>query len=210
MADRMARMSSLDRRLELVQAALRVIAEQGVQGATTRAIVAEAGMPLASFHYVFASHGEMMEELIAYVVENQSVAAFEAIRFSGDIRSTVRDGLQAFFETVVAETAGEQVLLELMLFAMRTPGLETLPGKQWEKYREAAVEILNAAATSAGVDWIVPVETVARMLITYTDGLTLAWLADRDLAAATTVMDIAADSLASLARPATNPVKDAS
>ena len=205
----MARMSPIDRRLELVQAALRVIAEQGVQGATTRAIVAEAGMPLASFHYVFASHGEMMEELIAHVVENQSVAAFEAIRYSGDIRSTIRDGLQAFFETIVADVAEEQVLLELMLFAMRTPGLESLPGKQWAKYREAAIEILTAAAVSAKIDWIVPVETVARMLITYTDGLTLAWLADRDLAAATAVMDLAADSLSALTRPVTTPSKDA-
>lgn len=205
----MARMSSIDRRLELVQAALRVIAEQGVQGATTRAIVAEAGMPLASFHYVFASHGEMMEELIAYVVDNQSMAAFEAIRFSGDIRSTIRDGLQAFFETIVADTAEEQVLFELMLFAMRTPGLESLPGRQWDKYREAAVNILTAVADSAKIYWAVPVETVARMLITYTDGLTLAWLADRDRAAATTVMDLAANALASLALPATNPSKDA-
>ena len=202
-------MSSVDRRLELVSAARRVIAEVGVQGATTRAIVAEAGMPLASFHYVFASHDEMMEELVAHVVESQSVAAFEAIRFSGDIRSTVRDGLQAFFETIVADTTEEQVLLELMLFAMRTSGLEGLPGKQWAKYREAAVEILTEAAESAKIVWIVPVETVARMLITYTDGITLAWLADRDLAAASMVMDLAADSLAALALPVTTPSKDA-
>lgn len=204
----MARMSSTDRRGELVQAALRVISEDGVSAATTRAIVAEANMSLASFHYAFASHDEMMEQLIAYVVEHQSVAAFEAIRFSGDIRSTVRDGLQAFFETIVEGTAEEQALFELMLFAMRTPGLEQLPRKQWAKYREAAIEILLAAAASAKIEWAVPIETVARMLITYTDGLTLAWLADRDLAAAATVMDLAADALAALAVPITQP-KDA-
>lgn len=197
----MARMSSIDRRGEIVQAALRVIAEQGMQGATTRAIVAEAGMPLASFHYAFASRDEMMEELIAFVVENQSVAAFEAIRFSGDIRSTIRDGLQAFFDTIVAGTADEQVLLELMLFAMRTPGLESLPQRQWAKYREAAEHVLLAAAEGAGIQWTVPVETVGRMLITITDGLTLAWLADRDLAAAARVMDVAADFLYSLTTP---------
>jgi len=196
-----ARMSSIDRRGEIVQAALRVIAEQGMQGATTRAIVAEAGMPLASFHYAFASRDEMMEELIAHVVETQSIAAFEAIRFSTDIRSTIRDGLQAFFDTIVADTAEEQVLFELMLFAMRTPGLESLPQRQWAKYREAAEQVLRAAAEGAGIEWVVPVESVARMLIAITDGLTLAWLADRDLAAAATVMDLAADSLFALTTP---------
>lgn len=197
----MVRMSSIDRRSEIVLAALRVIAEQGVQGATTRAIVAEAGMPLASFHYAFASRDEMMEELIAHVVENQSIAAFEAIRFSGDIRSTIRDGLQAFFDTIVAETADEQVLLELMLFAMRTPGLESLPQRQWAKYREAAEQVLLAAAEGAGIEWTVPVETVGRMLVIITDGLTLSWLADRDPAAAASVLDIAADSLFALTTP---------
>ena len=197
----MARMSSIDRRGEIVQAALRVIAEQGMQGATTRAIVAEAGMPLASFHYAFASRDEMMEELIAHVVETQSIAAFEAIRFSTDIRSTIRDGLQAFFDTIVADTAEEQVLFELMLFAMRTPGLESLPQRQWAKYRDAARQVLEAAAESAGIRWTVPVDSVARLLITYTDGLTLSWLADRDLAAAAVVMDLAADSLTALTTP---------
>ena len=203
----MARMSSVDRRLEIVQAALRVIGEVGVQGATTRAIVAEAGMSLASFHYAFASRDEMMDELIAYVVENQTVAAFSTIRYGSDIRTTIRDGLQAFFETIVADSAHEQVLFELMLFAMRTPGLESLPQRQWAKYRDAARQVLEAAADSGGIRWTVPVDSVARLLITYTDGLTLSWLADRDLAAAAIVMDLAADSLAALTTP--HETKDA-
>ena len=51
----MTRIPVVDRRTALVQAALRVVARDGVAAATTRRIVAEAGMPLASFHYVFAS-----------------------------------------------------------------------------------------------------------------------------------------------------------
>lgn len=206
----MARMSSVDRRIQIVQAALRVIADQGVQGATTRAIVAEAGMSLASFHYAFASRDEMMEELIAYVVENQTVAAFSTIRFGSDIRSTLRDGLQAFFETIVADPSHEQVLLELMLFAMRTSSLNDLPKRQWAKYHAAASEILNAAAVNAGITWSRPIDEVARLLVAQTDGITLAWLASRDIAAAITVMDIAADSLAALAQPITASTKERS
>jgi AcrR family transcriptional regulator len=201
-------MSSVDRRLEIVHAALRVIADVGVQGATTRAIVAEAGMSLASFHYAFASRDEMMEELIAYAVENQTVAAFSTIRYGSDIRTTLRDGLQAFFETIAAEPAGEQVLFELMLFALRTPSLEQLPSRQWANYRAAATELLNAAAVNAGIEWRRPLPEVAQMLITITDGLTLAWLATRDREAAATVMDIAADSLAALAVPLPISTKD--
>ena len=90
---------------------------------------------------------------------------------------------------------------------MRTPGLESLPQRQWAKYRDAARQVLEAAAESAGIQWRVPIDTVARLLITITDGLTLAWLADRDLAAAASVMDLAADSLFALTTP--QPTKDA-
>ena len=67
----MARVSSADRRAALVRAALRVIDRDGVHGATTRAIVAEAEMSLASFHYVFQSRDEMIRELIAFVVQDE-------------------------------------------------------------------------------------------------------------------------------------------
>ena len=40
--------------------ALTVIARDGVHAATTRAIVAEAGMALASFHYAFRSRDELI------------------------------------------------------------------------------------------------------------------------------------------------------
>ncbi len=203
-------MSSVDRRIEIVQAALRVISEVGVQGATTRAIVSEAGMSLASFHYAFASRDEMMEELIAWVVENQTVAAFSTIRYGSDIRTTVRDGLQAFFETIVADAAHEQVLLELMLFSLRTPALQKLPHAQWANYTLGVTELLNAAAVNAGIEWVRPIDEVAQFLLTVTDGLTLAWLANRDRAAAATVMDIAADSLAALAVPIITRTKDRS
>ncbi|WP_197037915.1 MULTISPECIES: TetR family transcriptional regulator [Actinomycetes] len=53
------------RRDLLVQAAFRVIAEHGVEAATTRRISAAASMSLASFHYAFESRDELLAELVA-------------------------------------------------------------------------------------------------------------------------------------------------
>lgn len=206
----MPRLPVADRREALVEAALRVMSRDGLAAGTTRAVVAEAGMSLASFHYAFDSRDEMMEELIAYVVEHQTVAAFSTIKFGSDIRTTVRDGLQAFLETVIADPSNEQVLFELMFFAMRTPTLNGLPTRQWSKYYSAATELLNAAAVNAGITWGRPIDEVARFLVATTDGLTVAWLANRNLEAATTVMDIAADSIAALAIPTPTRTKDRS
>ena len=54
----MPRVSAPSRREALIEAALRVMERDGLTAGTTRAIVAEAGMSLASFHYAFSSRDE--------------------------------------------------------------------------------------------------------------------------------------------------------
>ena len=197
----MARMSAADRRSALLDAAFRVIAAEGVSGATTRAIVAEAQMSLASFHYAFTSRDEMMRELISHVIENQTIAAFSTLRYGNDLRTAIRDGLQAFLEVVTADPGHEQVMFELMQYSLRTPELAGLPREQYSGYRFAVSGLLETAAADTGMRWLLPLDDVARMVVTLTDGITLAWLADRDTAAASRVIEFAATSIASLAQP---------
>ncbi len=199
----MSRIPADERRALLVQAALRVIAAHGVSGATTRAIVAEAGMSLASFHYAFRSHDEMMRELIAYVVGAESNAVFAVLRPGSDIETSLREGMNAFLDYVISDPGHEQVMQELVQYALRTPDLEHLAREQYDSYRGAVSEILTEGAAAAHVTWTLPVAEVARLVVTVTDGVTLAWLADRDAAAARRVLDFAATSLARLAVPTT-------
>ena len=187
----------------LVEAALRVIARHGVAGATTRAIVAEADMSLASFHYAFRSHSEMMRELVAHVVDAQIATVFASLRLGNDIREALRSGLQAFLEYVTGDPGHEQVLQELVQYALRTPGLERLATEQYDAYRAGVSSVLVEGAAVSRVEWSIPVHDVARLIVTITDGVTLAWLADRDTAAAERVLDFAADSIAALAVPVT-------
>lgn len=197
----MTRLSSHQRRVELVSAATRVINRQGVHAATTRAIVAEADMPLASFHYVFHSRNELIRELIASVVDRERQVALQTVQPGRDIRTTVRAALQAYFDLVAADPPREQAMFELTQYALRTEGFGDLPPAQYESYRRAAGDLLRAGAASAGISWRLPVDEVARLVVTFTDGLTLGWLADRDDAAAGRIMDVAADTLAALAEP---------
>lgn len=190
-----------ERRELLVRAALRVIAERGVAGATTRAIVAEAGMSLASFHYAFRSHDEMMRELIAHVVGGEATAVFAALRPGTDIRTSLHDGLNAYLDYVIADPGHEQVMQELVQYSMRTPGLEHLAAEQYESYRRAVTELLVEGASAAGARWTRPVAEIARLVVAATDGATLAWLADRDEPAARRTLEFAADSIATLAVP---------
>jgi DNA-binding transcriptional regulator YbjK len=195
----MARMRAAQRRIALVQAALRVIAEQGVAAATTRAIVAEAGMSLASFHYVFTSRDELIGECIQYVIDNETEAVVAGLAHAGDLRTTIRDGLRSFLAQVAKDPLRELAMQELLQYALRTPGLEKSARAQYDSYYAAATAIVTAVAKECHVTWRRPVAEVARVVITFTDGITLAYLVDRDIAAAERVIEVAADTLTALA-----------
>lgn len=201
----MARISSADRREALIHAAISVIQREGVHGATTRAIVKEADMPLASFHYVFRSRDEMMRDLVAHIVDGEGQAVAAKLTGATDVRSAVRAGLQAYFDTLTAHPHREQAMFELLHYSMRTEDLGDLPRAQYEMYRRTAAELLRDGAKAVSASWKLPLDHMARLLVTFISGLTLAWLADRDDAAAAATMDFAADSIAALAEPHSIP-----
>ena len=194
----MARIPSNERRALLIRAALRVIARHGVSGATTRAIVAEADMSLASFHYAFRSHSEMMTELIHYVVAAETAAVVALVPSGADVRSALTAGFHAFLDYVIGDPGHEQVMQEVLQYALRTPGLEELARDQYTRYRSAVSALLGDAAESAGVSWSIPVDEVARLVVTITDGVTLGWLADRDTEGARRTLAFGAEAVARL------------
>lgn len=197
----MARLSVEQRRAALVQAALAVIARDGVHGATTRAIVAEADMALASFHYAYRSRDELIRDVIAFVVDQQESTSRAALVPGNDLISTIRAGMTAYFDLLRAHPEREQAMFELMHYSMRTPQLAAQPALQHGSYLTAAKALLEAGAELLDIRWTLPIDDLARLLVALTDGLTYAWLADRNDAAAQRLIDTIADTLSALALP---------
>ena len=200
----MTRIPPADRRASLVQAALRVIARDGVAAATTRRIVGEAGMSLASFHYVFDSRDELMAELVNAVVSSEQTDLEPALHAAGapvGLRAVIRSGLQHYFDGVRADPDREKAMFELTQWALREPGFAPLAGRQYDRYYELAERAAGDAAALTGSAWNRPLADVARLLVALTDGVTIAWLVTRDDAAAERALDFAADALAALSAP---------
>jgi AcrR family transcriptional regulator len=193
------RISAAERRRALIEAALRVVSRHGIAQATTRAIVAEADMSLASFHYAFDSRDELIDELIATVVEREQQAVIPDVVPGGDLREIIESGLDRYFEHLKSDPDHEQAMLELTQYALRSPERHPLAVAQYARYAALAEQALEAAAASADATWRVPVATAARVLVAFTDGLTLTWLVDRDDDAARAVAHAAADALSRMA-----------
>lgn len=198
----MARIPAIERRAALARAALTVIARDGIHAATTRAIVAEAGMPLASFHYAVASREELLRDVVELVVAGEGAAADGSLGLDApDIRSAVRGVLGSYLDLVRADPGREQAMFELTQHALRTPGLADLPAAQYDAYRGLVARLLDAGAARHDVAWDLPLDTLAGFAVALSDGITLAWLASRDDDAAEASLDLAADAIAAHARP---------
>lgn len=210
----MPRIPAGERRAALIDAGLRLIARDGLAHATTRAIVAEAGMSLASFHYAFESREAFLDELIAVVVANEQQAVLPAPDVSpdgdgdggdgdgGDLRAILEDGLLRYLDLLASDPEHEQAMLELTQYALRSPERHPLAVAQYRRYAELAEQALATAAERAGAAWREPVAEAAGVLVAFTDGITLAWLVHRDDAAARAAARAAADALSRMADPA--------
>lgn len=186
----------------LARAALAVIARDGVHAATTRAIVAEAGMPLASFHYAVASREELLRDVVELVVGNQDTAAFGTLELDArDIRTAIRGVLGSNLDILRADPARQQAMFELTQYALRTPALDGFPDAQYGVYRGLAARLLEAGATRYRVQWDVPIRDLAALAVAFSEGATLTWLATRDDDAAERLLDLAADAIAAHAIP---------
>ena len=199
----MTRISAVERRAALARAALTVVARDGIQAATTRAIVAEAGMPLSSFHYAVSSRDELLRDVVELVVAEEGNAALTSLLGeASDARQAIRLALVAYLDLVRADPGREQAMFELTQYALRTASLNDLPADQYGRYHGVAEALLSAGAHRLGIRWTVAPTDLARLLVAMTDGITLAWLATRDDEAAERAMDLATDALLVFVDPA--------
>ncbi|GAA4827851.1 hypothetical protein GCM10023201_13610 [Actinomycetospora corticicola] len=200
----MARVSAAERRRQLVEAAFRVIGAEGFAAATTRRICAEAGAPVAAFHYCFASKEELFVELTEVTVAALRDAQAEGVHIVSQegwnpIGPSLRETLRQWWATVEAAPEREVVLTGLTHHALHEPSLAGVAQRQYEAYHRTAALTLSSLAEACGVRWTLPVEQLARMLVVVTDGVTIAWLVDRDSPAALDALDAFAAQLATLA-----------
>lgn len=184
-----ARVSAEQRRSELMEAAYRVMARDGVAAATTRAIAAEAGAPLASFHYCFRSKEELLRELTPAVVDRMVEGGVAEIEPGRDFGEMLRDTVHSIWSVMEATAEHQQVLYELTQYALRNPGLDDLATWQYGRYYETACDLLEGIAEAAGVEWAAPVHLVARMFVSFFDGLCLGWIVDRNSEEARAALD---------------------
>jgi TetR/AcrR family transcriptional regulator, regulator of biofilm formation and stress response len=148
-----------DRRSRIIDAALDVIAENGVAGTSHRRVAAEADVPLGSMTYHFASMDELLREAFTRFAEDTS-ADFRSRFAAAGTQAQARAAVVDLITSPAGSSPRDLVLThELYTLAARVPAFRQIT-RDWMARDRAAFEAHFDPAT-------------ARLLNALIEGLTL-------------------------------------
>ena len=115
----------VQRRRELLEAVLRIVARDGVAAVTHRAVAAEAEAPLRATTYYFAAKEDMIREAFRFFAEQSILQIDETSERYLDREVGPEDAVTMIFETVVRESRNPNTSwaaeFELILAIAREP-----------------------------------------------------------------------------------------
>ncbi|WP_239582547.1 TetR/AcrR family transcriptional regulator [Gordonia rubripertincta] len=207
------RMSVEQRRSALIESAYRVIADHGVEGATTRRICAHAGMPLASFHYAFESRTALLcavmeqavpvdiERVLHMVLPAAEYGDTEAEAFTLDVlRDNMERQFHRFHDLLKADPGRMQAGIALGIYAHNHPELQQVGHAMYDELYRIATAGLQIVADHAPVSFTRPVEELGPFVIAATNAITLTHLSTGDDKVINSIITAVADQLITYVR----------
>ncbi len=182
----MARIPIAERRSQLIEAAVQVIATQGIDNATTRRIAEQAGSPLTMLHYCYDTKEDLFADVYAYVNRRYREVLVDSDPHS-DLATTARQLARAIMSFYLDTPDVTATIVELVNWARRQHedrGIEV-----YNQALDSAREVLRDAADQEGVT-AETIDELAYVVAAVTDGFALNWLTYGDRSAATEQMEI--------------------
>lgn len=174
--DKLAHVSTEDRSVQFIEAAVRVIAEHGVASATTRRIADAAEAPLAALHYCFRDKDGLFRAVFDHlaVEATRQFAAIEPSELDATATEVIRLSVRWAMEHP------DYALAQVDLYMWMARQRPALASEAYSVYLHAVSDVLQrAAGPSAPAQAI---EDLASVLVGATDGVVLQWASHRDQA----------------------------
>ena len=123
----MAYVKATVRSAQLVEAARRVLVARRRSGHDLRGVAAEAEVPLGTLSYVFGSKEQLLKAVIQDVTEEIAELLRDSAETDKGLEQAIRVGIDTFWTRLVLDERWLQVMqYELVMYALRTPGLDDL------------------------------------------------------------------------------------
>ena len=197
----MNRLPVAERREQLIEAALNVASREGIDGATVRAVAAEAGVSLGVVHYCFRDKDELLRAMAHTITQRNLARGMAEMPEEAPARDLVLGVLEGLWANIRATRGPQLLTYELTTTSLRHPELRQVGMDQYVGSWAAAEHFLEEVERVAHVTWKMPRHAIARSIIAAVDGFSLAWLVDGDDDAAFQGLRMFAEHIASLAVP---------
>ena len=170
-----------ERREQLVDAAIEVLAAEGLTGTTTRAITDQAGLALGAFHYAFESKDALLRAVLDRRAEEMETALITATRDISSVQEVVDRLAEVAWTIVQGRRDLEIAIYELTLHALRNPELAEVAAGKYDRYVEVVRDAISGVVELPDDN---AAEEIARFLVATFDGLILQDLVHGDPEAA--------------------------
>lgn len=172
--------TATDRRSEILEAAIRVLARDGLAQASTRKLAAEAGINQATLLYYVGSKDKLLLAVLREMMRQTQEIAVAAASEDMSLREAIASSLRAFWQHVEATPELQVMQYELTLYALRNPDASWLAREQYRGYCEVVEGVLRAACERQGIVCAVPADALARFIVGGLDGLILQFVSDQN------------------------------
>jgi AcrR family transcriptional regulator len=192
------------RRLQIIDAAIEVIASEGLERATTRRIAERADATLGSLNHCFRGKDELMRLVLDRGIATME-DAFADVDPRAGFESTIRAVVAAYWRWVRDNLGVHLAMMELLMWAIRreAPGRHLYSDANDPHGGNLVRAMLSSAIESDGRAPATPVDQLARFLIHRFDGLVLEYAESRDDAACEHQTHLLAEALIGLSRDRT-------
>ncbi|WP_165956470.1 TetR/AcrR family transcriptional regulator [Kribbella antibiotica] len=153
-----------ERRDAVVRAAFAGIVEHGIGGLRLRAVAATAGIDHTTIHHYFPGKQDLVTAVTDY-----ATSQLRATPPEGDPTDRLRAHLQVLAARIEADPDLFVVLRELDLRAMRDPAVAEIVAAREQGWRDALVDLVEAAEVAAGT----PAAVTADLIIGTVKGASL-------------------------------------
>ena len=183
----MAHVPATVRRTQIIDAAAAVIARDGVAGATTRRIAAEAHLSLATLHYVFQTKDDILAAVLESLIDraredNVKITAHLATPGAGPpaLREVIHQLVRTAWDLLHGDLVTQRLQYELTLYALRTPEATHLGRTLRDYHLTATEEIIRQTLDHTGHPTDRPPRDLAHLITCAVDGLILDYLVSSD------------------------------
>lgn len=164
----MARISAQERREQLVEAAIRVMSNEGFSKATTRRIAEEAGTTQSVFHYAFRDKNELLTAVGAITQEVENVLRRSVDPTQG-LAQAINDAVRGVWSYVQRDDGLQLMQYELTIFCRRTEGFEWLAEWQYARYTSSTLDLFSESLNNQKIN--IELSALVNFIVAAVDGL---------------------------------------